>query len=259
MVSLPVNGKQLRKNILCFNQYFKIYESEQEDVLKLEINDLMKLNIDWMREIAEDSALRLWDLIEATYNQSNSQKKKVSKRFPLLSKIFQTAHAIATSSATIEQTFSLMKLLKNDLRNKLSEKTLESLLLFCQEYNDKKVIASDRLIELFDGTAPKEELDERTRDNVKRSANDEKKLDELSQKKRLKPNENAEENKIEEPIKISLTKKNEDEHSSQDSVYSLPEMDSRFEDIMNHLEIGKADFYELDEAKSEESDDNLFK
>ena len=104
-VSLPINTQQLRKNILCFNQHYKIHSAESEENLKQEINELSKLNIDWMRQIAGDSALKLWDLIEATYNKENIQSKDAGKKFPLLSTVFNTAHTIATTSATIEQTF----------------------------------------------------------------------------------------------------------------------------------------------------------
>ena len=150
-VSLPLNTQQMKRKIVIFNQEFKIFSEDLEDDLKLEVNELMKLNIDWARQIAQDSALRLWDLIESTYNNEDSQKA-IIKKFPLLSKIFHHAHAIAVSSASIEQTFSLMKLLKSDLRNRLSERTLQSLILFCQEYKEKtKIIVTERLIDLFDG------------------------------------------------------------------------------------------------------------
>ena len=114
-VSLPLNTQQMKRKIVIFNQEFKIFSEDLEDDLKLEVNELMKLNIDWARQIAQDSALRLWDLIESTYNNEDSQKA-IIKKFPLLSKIFHHAH------------------------------------LFCQEYKEKtKIIVTERLIELFDG------------------------------------------------------------------------------------------------------------
>jgi len=260
-VSLPVNTQQLRKNILCFNQYFQLHSLELEESLKLEINDLVKLNIDWMRQIAEDSALRLWDLIETTYNKMDSQNKTVTKRFPLLSKIFNTAHAIATSSATIEQTFSLMKILKNDLRNRLSEKTLQSLLLFCQEYNDKaKIFVADRLIEIFDGCPninqneeQKNDSDKAQKDLVRTASN----VTEISESTTKKLKLNSESQNVEqEPIFLNFSKgeENEENNDRESENSLLSEMNKIFENNDNEAED---QLHETDQTV-EDSDDNLF-
>ena len=92
----------------------------------------------------------MWDFIESTFNNIDKKTKKVIQRFPLLSIIFRTVHAFPTSSANVEQVFSLMKLLKSPLRNNMSEKTLHSLVLFSQEYTEERVIdVPVRLIELY--------------------------------------------------------------------------------------------------------------
>ena len=58
--------------------------------------------------------------------------------YPLLKKFFDIAHVLPTSSAGIEQSFSYMKFLKTDLRNRMSEQTLEGLMLVAQEKNSLK-------------------------------------------------------------------------------------------------------------------------
>ena len=56
--------------------------------------------------------------------------------FYYISKIARIAQTLPTSSATIEQSFSIMKLIKSDKRNQLTDRTLEALLLIRQNYKD---------------------------------------------------------------------------------------------------------------------------
>ena len=149
-ISLPQNSLQMKQNILNFNRKFKLIPEDQENLIIAEINDLMKLNINWIRVSSQNSSLKMWDFIESTFNNIDKKTKKVIQRFPLLSIIFRTVHAFPTSSANVEQVFSLMKLLKSPLRNNMSEKTLHSLVLFSQEYTEERVIdVPVRLIELY--------------------------------------------------------------------------------------------------------------
>ena len=61
------------------------------------------------------------------------------------------AETLPTSSAIIEQSFSVIKLLKTDLRNKLSQHSPEGLVLVGEEYRQKKNIKiSDRMMNLYD-------------------------------------------------------------------------------------------------------------
>ena len=87
----------------------------------------MSQQINWIRKVSNGSSLSLWNLIEQTFDQIDKFTSQVQHRFPTLSKIFRTVHAFARSSANVEQCFSILKLLKSNIRNSLKEETLESL------------------------------------------------------------------------------------------------------------------------------------
>ena len=60
------------------------------------------------------------------------------ENFKVLSKLARLAQTLPTSSAPIEQSFSIIKLLKTDLRNSLTEESLEGLIFVGEEFRDKK-------------------------------------------------------------------------------------------------------------------------
>jgi len=64
--------------------------------------------------------------------------------------VVRFAEALPTSSATIEQSFSVIKLVKTDRRNRLQELSLEGLILIGQEFRIKspESIINERIIEL---------------------------------------------------------------------------------------------------------------
>lgn len=69
----------------------------------------------------------------------------------MLSILFRIIHSFAPSSANVEQVFSLIKLVKSKVRNRLKEETLESLMLLEEEFRHEKAIYVDeKLIYLFD-------------------------------------------------------------------------------------------------------------
>jgi len=70
------------------------------------------------------NSLQIWDRVE-------------NDGFVLLSTLAKTAQTLPTSSATIEQSFSLMKLAKTDKRSRLSEENLQALMLTSQYYREK--------------------------------------------------------------------------------------------------------------------------
>jgi len=57
------------------------------------------------------------------------------------------AQSLPTSSASIEQAFSIMKLLKTDKRNQLSNDTFEALILVNQEFKTKGEITINEEME----------------------------------------------------------------------------------------------------------------
>ena len=101
------------------------------------------VNLDITKELdtAKLSSLYLWDLIERRSD------------FSYLPQIFRIAHSLPISSATVEQTFSVMKLMKTAIRNRLQESTLQSLLMIHQEFKDcskdSRISVSDEVIRLF--------------------------------------------------------------------------------------------------------------
>lgn len=149
-VTIPLDAKEFKKKILHFIKTFKdSFQYEESEVIK-EINELVTIDLSWARVEASGSSLKLWSLIDSTFTNIDPNSGEKKKKFPLLSNIFLTAHSLATSSASVEQSFSLIKYLKNDLRNSLSEQTLQSLVLFSQEYKEHDSLnISDELMELY--------------------------------------------------------------------------------------------------------------
>ena len=116
-VRLLGSYEQLSSKIHNFNKQFKITNPEH---LTTELTRLQSEGFDISRDLAPYYPQYLIQLMRLLQLQQQSNK---------------------------------LFLLRNyDLRNRLSEKTLQSLLLFCQEYNDKnKIVVNDGLIEIFDG------------------------------------------------------------------------------------------------------------
>jgi len=115
----------------------------------------------------------------------------------------------------LQQQSNKLFLLRNyDLRNRLSEKTLQSLLLFCQEYNDKnKIVVNDRLIEIFDGD--KHSQNEEGKVNLNESRKEKKRTaSEVSEfvesaTKYYRLNDCSQQTILQEPILLDFNKKEE--------------------------------------------------
>jgi len=73
------------------------------------------------KQLAENNTLKLWDLL-------NDQE------VPLIYKIARMAQSLPTTSASIEQAFTILKLLKTEKRNQLSNESFEALVLLSQEF-----------------------------------------------------------------------------------------------------------------------------
>jgi len=99
----------------------------------------MSKDFTWARIKSSNSALELWDLIEGSY----------PNQFPHLSKIFKHIHSLPTTSANVEQAFSVMKLFKNDLRNSLKEDTLQSLMFIHQKYKEGPIIITEEIYQRY--------------------------------------------------------------------------------------------------------------
>ena len=142
-VDINLPHDTFKERILTFNKTFHIVPIIQTPELIDEINNLYSQNLFWQRNTAKDSSLYLWDLV----NNSASQNENKTI-YPMLSSIFRVAHSLPTSSACIEQSFSYLKLFKNQQRNSLNEKTLESLMLL-KERSEDDILISDQLVEMY--------------------------------------------------------------------------------------------------------------
>ena len=117
---------------------FNLFQNEEEKVVfKNELLQLKNLRAEYYRETSQNT-LNMWDRIEKM------------EKWTLIPKLVRIAESLPTSSATIEQSFSNIKLLKNDLRNRLSELSLEGLILVGQEFRNKqKIPINEKIIQLY--------------------------------------------------------------------------------------------------------------
>ena len=129
---------------MTFNKTFHITPIKDTPLLVNEINNLSSENILWQRNASKGSSLHLSDLVQGTTCKDGDKG-----RYPMLSSIFQVAHSLPTSSAWIEQSFSYLKLFKNQQRNCLSEQSLHSLRLLKEYLTTGEDIVSERLIEMY--------------------------------------------------------------------------------------------------------------
>ena len=139
-VSLTQNIQEIKNQVLLFNEKFSIVPLNQISNLSKELNQLMNHpNFIWLKSTAKDSSLYLWDLIQNTFGESS---------FTFLPRLFEVAHSLPASSAGIEQSFSLVKLVRNSLRSNLREDTTQSLLLIAQEFHDDYQV-SDEMVSSY--------------------------------------------------------------------------------------------------------------
>jgi len=150
-VTFPTNKEELKKKILEFNSVFQIVNDEQ--ALIREINMLYSKKLDWARS---SSSLKFWASVESAFQSEDVNSKNEKCLLPNLASLVRTAHCLPTSSACVEQSFSIIKLCKSPIRNRLKEETIQSLLLMKEESkNDSRIPITERLLEIF--TLKKEE------------------------------------------------------------------------------------------------------
>jgi len=81
----------------------------------------------------------MWDLLERHEN------------FEILARLVKIAETLPTSSSPLEQSFSVIKLLKTDIRNSISEESLEGLILIGDQYRDTgKIFVTEKMIDLYE-------------------------------------------------------------------------------------------------------------
>jgi len=144
-VCLSHEHDELKKKILSFNKEFNIISFDKINELSKEIAELNEENMFLFRKDAKKSSLYLWDLIK----QANNYPAE-DFRYKHLDKIFKIAHALPTSSANVEQSFSMLKLIQSSIRNRLHEETIQALMMISEEFRNVKISISDEMIDLYD-------------------------------------------------------------------------------------------------------------
>ena len=147
LVTLSGAPNEVVEKFLNFNKYFNVVPEERIANLKDEIEILTAPDI---YSFDKTDTLAMWDII------------KKEGKFPYSTEIAMTAQSLPTSSAVVEQAFSKMKLLKTDLRNRLSEPVLQGLLYIKQECLEKgKVEVTPAMLDCYEQT--KQDLNKRKR------------------------------------------------------------------------------------------------
>ena len=134
-LELNASYSDTKEKLVKFGKRFNILDEKNmpqlhEEIIKLKSNP----RIQEFKQIVQNNTLRLWDLIG---NQD----------IPLIYMLARMAQSLPTSSASIEQAFSIMKLLKTDKRNQLSNDTFEALILVNQEFKTKGEITINEEME----------------------------------------------------------------------------------------------------------------
>ena len=134
-LELNTSYSDIKEKIVQFGKHFKIIDEKNisqihEEIIKLKSNP----RIQEFKQLAENNTLKLWDLL-------NDQE------VPLIYKIARMAQSLPTTSASIEQAFSILKLLKTEKRNQLSNESFEALVLLSQEFRINGGIKIDEEME----------------------------------------------------------------------------------------------------------------
>lgn len=126
----------IKDKLLSFIKRFSILK---EDLIPDVVEELIALKTKKYSTFKEQArnSIELWDIIE-------------KNGFILLPYIARIAQSLPTSSATIEQSFSILKLVKSQIRHNLSEENLTSDLLIAQEYKEALRIKIDEsLVQVY--------------------------------------------------------------------------------------------------------------
>jgi len=119
-----------------FSEYFNLIGEEEKALLQDELIKMKNVKVDYYRN-TNSNDLQMWDKIRA------------QEDLKLIPKIIYFAESLPTTSAGVDQSFSLVKLIKSDIRNRLQETTLEGLIFVAQEYSETQIISIDsRIINL---------------------------------------------------------------------------------------------------------------
>jgi len=145
---VTLTAEDFKKKVFTFNEKFQIIPFEKTNELSEEIAKLEEENYVYLKRIAKDSSLMLWDII-----QENSDLDIYENcSYQHLSKIMKVAHVLPTSSAGVEQTFSSLKLIRSSIRNRLKEDTVQSLLMISEEFKDEHFEIDEEMMNSLEQT-----------------------------------------------------------------------------------------------------------
>ena len=112
----------LKDKLKTFCEEFQLCQDEEaKKQLKNELLQIRSVKVEFYRNVSEN-ILEMRERIERL------------EHLVLIPRLVRFAESLPTSSATIEQSFSNIKLIKTDLRNRLGELSLEGLVLVGQEF-----------------------------------------------------------------------------------------------------------------------------
>ena len=187
-----------------------------------------------------------------------------------LSKIFEIAHALPTSSAPVEQTFSCLKLIISDLRSRLNEETAQALIMINEEFRNGDFTISEEMLELFEETKNQmiaEKIQVRLKDKIAKSES--LNVDIISQKDELNSQTKTKKRKEREEENISNLKHmktNQEQYLSKDlSVLGEDDKDDEGDDDSYHeLESNFSEserdegYNEADQGQNDDDDEFEF-
>jgi len=119
---------KIKEKMLAFGEKFKLINKKNQGQFNEEIIKLLSHGmLTSFKQITEGDTIKLWDIIKV-------------EGLELLNSLAKIGHSLPTTSATIEQAFSIMKLIKTEKRNQLSDESLEALILIDQEFKQNGLL-----------------------------------------------------------------------------------------------------------------------
>jgi len=204
-----------------------------------------------LRKNPQQSSLKLWNLVLIL-----NEKEDRSNKYKLLSKNFKFAHSLPISSASVEQSFSTLKWLRNNLRSNLNEQTIQSLIMLQQDFHQMENFISEEMLEKFHHIHKQLIIRKNQKKNTEITINippqdkppqeEEKTIDAQINKRKRKAPQNDQE-KLLKGMKLNPSDENEESQEIEEYEH--------YEDSEDHG-LNEDDYQE--DLEAQESDDNLF-
>ena len=129
----------LEDKIRYFATYFKLVPEDKQEELDSELTKLTQKQGYYLMLKGRDPDLKItFDTIWGMIEHNDGLK--------LIASIAKAAKALPVSSASVEQTFSVLKLIKTHARNQLSQESLEALILIHDATVDGKLKITSQMV-----------------------------------------------------------------------------------------------------------------